>query len=795
MAIAPQFAKLLGKCMDMEISHLKPLLDRMFENADVALLDFAEKAQNNMAQSVFFEAMSEVRKRRKAIEQRFFEELKHSFNKFPASPDRQATPDTDAVTLSLVNTDDMELSVACQNASQKLSSRIMDRIFALKQRLSIVNGGNAIEEPQIPGGPVWLGTAIQYAVGELELENKVRVVFIALFEKYVLAKVDNLFDEYNKRLIEADILPNLRYEVRKQPGSVEIIQKEVDENSDSGEQETCSHETEENDQEQSPSELGDELFGRICELMAVRRTAPGAAVSGGSGYSGSSGAVGNVTPIGAHSPAGPGVAGAATGGGYGGDSGYAGSGGYSSGTADPGGEAAGNRSEGGSSVLLPRIKQVQARMSSASASVSSDEFIENIEIDQTLIDRLQTTLAEERGKVFGDMDRRKIPAADTNVIELVGLLFEYMLKEDSLPDVVKALLSRLHTPLLKVAVIDKSFFTRSQHPARKLLNDMTAAGIHWVNETNLERGVFSRMKEIVDKVLNDFDEDVEIFEELVNDFEKIISELEQRSTLVEKRTNEAANGQEKLQEARQRAQQEIRTLIGEHTVAVAAKMFLQRIWSDKLTFILLRQADAEHSEDWRMAIELAGTIVRNATPVSNEAERNQRSQSLGEHQKTLRAAAATLQQPDKEKLLLDLFTSQNKLVDEQVPVTEIPVEVAEPETAVDEPTSGENSLSPEQEAMIRELKSVPFGTWFEFSGKEKTTQRAKLSWRSTVTEKFMFVDQMGIKAAIISMTDLADHMIAGKVRMINEQKKPFVDRALSAIHRMLDHGAPQTAHA
>ena len=59
----------------------------------------------------------------------------------------------------------------------------------------------------------------------------------------------------------------------------------------------------------------------------------------------------------------------------------------------------------------------------------------------------------------------------------------------------------------------------------------------------------------------------------------------------------------------------------------------------------------------------------------------------------------------------------------------------------------------------------------------------------------MFVDQMGVKAAIISMTDLADNMIAGKVRVIHNQKKPFVERALNAIHRMLDHGSRQTAQA
>lgn len=793
MAIAPQFVKLLDTCLDMEVSHLRPLVDRMFENADVALLDFAEKAQNNMAQSVFFEAMSEVRKRRKAIEQGFFKELKRSYTEFPCAPGNEGLASVDDGGLSLVNTEDMELAVAIQNASQKLSSRIMDRIFALKQRLTVVNAGGAIEELQIPGGPAWLGAAFQHAIVELELENKVRVVFVALFEKYVLSKVDSLFDEYNKRLIEADILPNLRYEVRKQPGSVEIIKKEIDPQAETEAPETTQTEAD-IETEQTPSELGDELFGRICELMAVRRSAP-AGNSGGSGSgAGAQPAGDNVTPL--HSRADAGHTGSAVGA----NSGYGGSGGGGNGTGTAGapgagGDAGSEPGNGNPSVLLPRIKQVQTRMSSASAAISSDEFIENIEIDQTLIDRLQTTLTEERGKVYGDMDRRKIPAADTNVIELVGLLFEYMLKEDSLPNIVKALLSRLHTPLLKAAVIDKSFFTRSQHPARKLLNDMTAAGISWVDESNLERGIFPKMKLIVDKVLNDFDEDVDVFEELVNDFENTVAELEQRSSLVEKRTNEAANGQEKLQTARQRAQQEIRELLGDQTVAVAAQEFLLRIWSDKLTFILLRKSDADHSEDWQNAIRTAGEVVHYASPIANSEERELRAQSLDSHQASLREASATLQQPDKEKLLLALFSCQKKLVEEYSPAAEIPVEVVVPEPVEEKQESESAGLSPEQETMIRELKSVPFGTWFEFTGKDGSTQRAKLSWRSTVTEKFMFVDQMGVKAAIIAMTDLADNMIAGKARVFHDQKKPFVDRALNAIHRMLDHGTRQTAQA
>jgi hypothetical protein len=91
--------------------------------------------------------------------------------------------------------------------------------------------------------------------------------------------------------------------------------------------------------------------------------------------------------------------------------------------------------------------------------------------------------------------------------------------------------------------------------------------------------------------------------------------------------------------------------------------------------------------------------------------------------------------------------------------------------------------------MLEKLKNVPFGTWFEFEKPGQTKRRAKLSWRSTVTEKFMFVDQMGVKAAIVCMRELADCMLNGSVRIVSTEKKPFVDRALSAIHRMLDHAA------
>lgn len=767
MAIAAQFEKLMAGCQDLTLSHLRPLIDRMFENADVALLDFAEKAESNMAQTLFFEAMGEVRKKRSAIEKQLYSELKRGFSDFPCKPEDQPHSDQDGMALgdlSLLDTAEVETSVAARNAAGKLASRIMDQIFALKQRLSVVNGGDAIEENQIPGGPAWLGCAFQHAVEQLELENKIRIVFIALFDKYVLSKVDALYTEYNKRLIERGILPNLRYEVRKQPGGVELVETGSSAPSD---EQTEQADTEDNGGDYpAPSEVGDDVFGRICELMIGRRNRTLPPQGGAS----------NVTPIASGGPA----AGDSAGGGYAGG----GAGGDTNG--------AGTTGTGNGSPLVSQIHKLQSQIQSGTTTLSSSEFIENIEIDENLIHQLQETLADEREKIFGGIDRRKIPVADTNVIELVGMLFEYMLKEENLPNVVKALLSRLHTPLLKVAVVDRTFFTNAQHAARILLNNMTSAGIRWVEDNNLERGIFPKMKDIVDRVLLDFHEDVEIFDILLKDFNQAVKDLDHRASLVETRTTEAADGQEKLQAARHRAQQEVRTRCQGKPVPASTQEFLQRIWADKLTFILLRCQQGIESVDWQAATSLADRIIEFSLPATGEQQRSSRQQSLADFHKELRNATQTMHQANKENLLGALFDAQTRALDTVAPVSE---DQAQPQQAsvADEPVQEQYaqnaSLSPEQEAMFEKLKTIPFGTWFEFLEPDQSRRQVKLSWRSTVTEKYMFVDHMGVKATIIPMQELADCMLDNRVRIVNTEKKPFVDRAMNAIHRMLDRAA------
>jgi len=124
------------------------------------------------------------------------------------------------------------------------------------------------------------------------------------------------------------------------------------------------------------------------------------------------------------------------------------------------------------------------------------------------------------------------------------MLFEYMLNDPVLPNSAKALLSHLHTPFLKIAIIDRRLLVDSRHPARRLLDEMVEAGSLWVDETSPARGIFPIMQQIVDRVLQEFTDDVMLFEELVESFKQAMQEQQRRADTMEHRTQEAARGRE-----------------------------------------------------------------------------------------------------------------------------------------------------------------------------------------------------------------------------------------------------------
>jgi hypothetical protein len=439
--------------------------------------------------------------------------------------------------------------------------------------------------------------------------------------------------------------------------------------------------------------------------------------------------------------------------------------------------------------------------------------ISNIEIDEQFLIRVKHTLAEERHKLYAEVGADRLDAADEDTIDLVGMLFEYMLNDPVLPAVAKALISHLHTPYLKVAIIDRKLLTDSSHDARQLLDSLVEAGSHWIDERNLKRGIYPDMQNVIDRVLKEFSDNVSLFSTLLETFKKRMDEFRRKSDILEKRAQDSIKGREKLNIARQRASQEMRARSFSENLPQPVKDFLEKTWADKLVFVLLRHPDGEMSADWKEALRVADEISWAFEP-KEPGEREELEKTLPDLRKSIEEGLASLGgfHQEKSQTLFSLLSNAQtasmaaeqavklaKTAGTVVPISEkakLEVKPGKPAATAAASTAeqvGEEEIPEDEEAMMEKLRKIKFGTWFEIrdsqSGEKK---KVKLSWLSPLTASCMFVDRAGVQTAIKPLRTLAQEILKGESTILEDSSDPFVERTLHAIRRMLQRSLKTT---
>jgi len=376
---------------------------------------------------------------------------------------------------------------------------------------------------------------------------------------------------------------------------------------------------------------------------------------------------------------------------------------------------------------------------------------------------------------------------DMHVINLVGMLFSYMLNDEHLPASVKSLLSYLHVPFLKIAFIDRDFFEQSQHPARLLLNNLAEAGVRWVNDDgSAEFDMFDRMKDVVMQIYEATENEVKLVTELLLDFRSNMKQVQRKQEIAEKREKEKARGENRLHETKIRVNTEIQQRIQGKELPSSVLLFLLQPWTDYLSFISLRHGDT--SESWEAALHLVDELIWCSEPKKSQKDQERLAKN---HQPLLNSIGEGLDHisfPEYKKdnlisavsSVIELSLKKEKPETVPLPIrNELERKAAEKagETPIvdDEPTK-------EEIQMTENLKVIEFGTWLEFDG----SRRLKVAWHNSRNGEYMLVNQMGQRAEMMLPLALARLMLAGKVKVISGSSKPFFERALENIYEKLN---------
>ncbi|MDH0747958.1 DUF1631 domain-containing protein [Pseudomonas sp. GD03842] len=700
---------------DKAAQQLKESLQTLFDNADDTLFEMADRAHNNAEQNVFFEAMRDLRLKRKSIERNFLDKFFEAFLRLGqyeiAEPILPEPVSFDK--LSLVHNDDLERTVAVDSMVTKVMNRDGVALGQLTARFNQLVP-QALTDETNPLGPTLLCDFFLQAGHNLGVEIKVKLIILKLFEKYALSNADQLYEEANLLLIAAGVLPDLKVLPSRRstdrPGTAS----------------TEAQRAENAALVQAAEKLDksvQEVFTAMQELLVYVR--------------------GNLAP----------------------------------------------RPEGVTDARPISSQDLLRLLSHLQQYVPRAETPEDFDL-RVQLEQLISRVSARSGKF------RTVGTMDEDVINLISMLFEFILDDRNLPGSLRALIGRLQIPMLKVAVIDKSFFSRSSHPARRLLNEIAAAALGWGGRDDSQRdSLYTRIDQIVQRLLHDFVDDPAIFTELLVDFLAFTGEERRRSELLEQRTRDAEQGRALAELARQCVQQALNDRLRGKTLPEVVVRLLQEAWSKVLLLTCLKHG--EQSSEWKAGLQAMDDLIWSVEPHDEPEARQRLLELVPGLLKSLRDGLSSAAFDPfatseffshLEALHVQAFNHVARAPDEQAPAANEAVEGPAMTAVVEEivlVAPGEQMFSepsphlPENDESLVQVDKLRLGNWVEIQEDENHKLRCKLAAIVEPSGRYVFVNRTGMKVLEKTRMGLAVEFRRGTIRVLDDSL--LFDRALESV--------------
>ena len=101
------------------------------------------------------------------------------------------------------------------------------------------------------------------------------------------------------------------------------------------------------------------------------------------------------------------------------------------------------------------------------------------------------------------------------------------------------------------------------------------------------------------------------------------------------------------------------------------------------------------------------------------------------------------------------------------------------------PAEFENAYDEEDDETLQQVQALELGAWVEFKESDSRSLNAKLSWKSNVTGKYVFVNRHGHKVRTMTRYGLATELRSGQARLI--ESVSVFDRAINSLMSTIRH--------
>jgi len=725
---------------------LAPRVERLFGACDDSLFDMASRARSNTEQTQLFESLREIRAQRAAVGEDFLQRLANALVSLPqpASAERsEAWADSanlDANSLELIAHDEMEKRVVVIDIVKRARQEYQEALFQTGERLNVA-AGRAIPPHHVPLDPLRITLAFVRASDSLDIPIEIRKLVYQQFDLHLVRHLDEPYELMNQLLRDAGILPELaplRRQLRKDeprpaprpaPPTPQAASTPV-----SGTPAASSIRGAE-PRTATPGDgrtrfSSEETFGTIPgSEAAVHELAE---------------MLGTLRARGVRLPMLAGVPGE--------------------------GEAPIRRDE-----LVGLLTEVQLQ----SATIS-DGDPQPLDIRQAI-----DAIVASRGNL-------SLSQPDEDMVNVIAMFFDLILEDRNLPIEIKALVSRLQLPILKVALKDKTFFSNRKHPARQLLNEIARTSIGWdASDKDTQDALFIRLTELVEEVLRASADDPAVFDKCLTELLGFIERTESRANRNERRTTERAQAEARTSKARELTRQVLHDRLEGKRLPAEITEFLVDDWQQVLQLLYLRKGT--EGPEWLDAVQSVDDLLWCVQPHADERSRGRRERLLPELRARLEAGIELSRGNADEARgrvadLWAVFAAETaESVSPAAPLTPEQSARIRPAASDERPwremTAVERQKVQYEALMFEFLKraeEVPVGTWFEYDDlRRAVTMRCKLAARIEETGTFVFVNRTGVLVQEKPRKAFAYDMQMGHARPIEDA--PCFDRTIERI--------------
>ncbi len=834
--VPPRATALLTACQKLAKDALPPVLKAFVDRVDDAFFELANKADSSQRQQTYFDAMRELRLKRPQLEHEFFQSLERQVERALNAPLRKPTVVAldSSDELSLVDVDEVEEALAVTNLVESLQSRAKQELFALDQRI-----GHLLSDPNLPGdgnpfGPLALGNALRALADGLSTGVEVKITLLKLFDRHAATGIVEMWRVMNELLVREGVLPKLHTGHGRAGGAPRTrVIIETDEGA-------------------TAEATGNDVFGTLQKLMQNGPAALHAAlgVGGAAGVTGSFPGGGHAGSAGAYAGGYADTTGftGSLGGGYGGTTGAVtgalptGGGAGIAGVGGPAGAFAAGGFPGldggpldgtgvASAVAMPTTTLISNLTQIQQGGRVGGEFAAFAQVDPTLV-------ANGSINVIRAMREHGVAAeisdTDTLTLDIVALLFDYILKDASIADAIKALIGRLQIPYLKVALLDKDLFSKKSHPARRLLDAMAEAAVGLGESALAHDALYEKIAYVVGRVIADFDSNLELFGELLSEFESFLQDdlaSTQRRTEL---STKSLRTREKVVLAKMAVDEAVKQRLDGVDTREFVRQFVQDYWRQML--IVTHVESGPESEDWKVQLELIDELVWSVQPKTNPEEKKELTTRLPKLLKALRvgmhelemeptvcskfltmlasvhvvsvkqveeaslaerkltkreqeqevAIAAEQSEEEFVKQALHRLFTRKSIEAAELDIDLTAFEAAPAPEAVAEEIVAEN---PDDNVYVEQVMELDLGDWLDLTTSDGGCVRSRFTYISPVTGRYLFTDRQGNKAFDLDFDELVAFFRRGGAVRIETRPDPLFDRAIGELMGRLEQVA------